>query len=104
MTPSSPRGSTRRAATANQSGILANNAQTGYTGLTGYGMTFGVNYRGIDNFNLTLGQGNDNLFVRKAKHTLTSQGEIQDNGFSYDVTMWYDNTDIYVAFHCYHAG
>jgi hypothetical protein len=49
-------------------------------------------------------KANENTFVRNAKQTLTTQSEVQDNDFSYDVTMYYDNTDIYVVFHCYHAG
>jgi hypothetical protein len=44
---------------------------------------------------------NDNYFVRSAKNTLTSQAEVRPNGFSYDITMWYDGDTIYVAFHCY---
>lgn len=49
-------------------------------------------------------QTNSNTFVTKAKQTLTSQSEVRPNGFCYDVTLWYDSTDIYVAFHCYAAG
>lgn len=44
---------------------------------------------------------NNNCFVQKAKHTLSSQADIRENGFSYEVTMWYDAADVYVAFHCY---
>ncbi|MBL8898370.1 MAG: hypothetical protein JNM84_12110 [Planctomycetes bacterium] len=44
---------------------------------------------------------NNNYFVQRAKNTLASQAEIRPNGFSYEITMWYDGNDIYVAFHCY---
>ncbi|MCK5229585.1 MAG: hypothetical protein KAR13_04925 [Desulfobulbaceae bacterium] len=32
---------------------------------------------------------------------LAVQKARQSNGFHYDVTMWYDVRDVYVAFHCY---
>jgi hypothetical protein len=48
-------------------------------------------------------RGNSNVFVQKAKQTLTSQGQVQSNGFCYDVTMWYAGNEVYVAFHCYHS-
>jgi hypothetical protein len=35
----------------------------GTAGVSGLGMTIGLNYTGIDAFNLTLGKGGDNLFV-----------------------------------------
>jgi hypothetical protein len=46
---------------------------------------------------------NDNIFVQTAKHTLASQAQVQPNGFCYEVTMWYADNEVYVAFHCYHA-
>ncbi len=45
-----------------------------------------------------------NCFVRGAKTTLTSQSERRRVGnvdYSYEITMWFDNETIYVAFHCY---
>lgn len=44
---------------------------------------------------------NNNCFVQKARNTLASQGMVRHNGFSYEITMWYDGNDVYVAFHCY---
>ena len=51
------------AAVAGQSGILT------ASGLTGFGMTIGLNYSGIENFNLTLGQGDDNLYIACNQHS-----------------------------------
>jgi hypothetical protein len=42
------------------------------------------------------------VFVPNAAQTLLTQGIIQPNGYSYEITMWYDTTDIYTAFHCYY--
>jgi hypothetical protein len=47
------------------------------------------------------GGGNATVFTVGQARTLTVQGVRQPNGFHYEVTMWYDVGDIYVAFHCY---
>lgn len=44
---------------------------------------------------------NNKVFVRGQASTLTIQGIVQNNGHCYEVTMWYDVNDVYVAFHCY---
>lgn len=41
------------------------------------------------------------VFPAGQAKALTVQGVRQTNGFNYEVTMWYDGDDIYVAFHCY---
>lgn len=33
--------------------------------------------------------------------SLAVQGIVQPNGFQYDVSMWYDGSDVYLAFHCF---
>ncbi|MBK9387890.1 MAG: hypothetical protein IPN34_23990 [Planctomycetes bacterium] len=45
---------------------------------------------------------NNTVFVRGKATTLTVQGKKQDDGYHYEITMWYDVGDIYLAFHCYH--
>ncbi len=44
---------------------------------------------------------NQNYWVRGKKQTLTWQAKVRPNGFSYEITLWYDDSDIYTAFHCY---
>ena len=44
---------------------------------------------------------NNTVFVRGEKTVLAVQGVAQPDGYGYDVSMWYDVHDIYVAFHCY---
>jgi hypothetical protein len=44
---------------------------------------------------------NNTVFVRGQATVLAVQGTEQDDGWYYDVTMWYDVHDVYVAFHCY---
>ncbi len=44
---------------------------------------------------------NNRVFARGEKHQLGVQKTQQDNGHCYEITMWYDVSDIYVAFHCY---
>ncbi|MGH7050823.1 MAG: hypothetical protein ACREE5_09285 [Acetobacteraceae bacterium] len=45
--------------------------------------------------------GNSNTFVHSSKQTLTSQSQRQPNDFYYEITMYYEGTEIYVVFHCY---
>ncbi len=45
---------------------------------------------------------NNAVFTVNVAHPLAVQGQIQPNGFSYDITMYYDVATIYVVFHCYH--
>jgi hypothetical protein len=46
--------------------------------------------------------GNATVFQPGQARTLTVQGIRQPDGYHYEVTMWYDVNDVYVAFHCYH--
>ncbi len=45
---------------------------------------------------------NNTVFVRGKATTLTVQGKKQSDGYHYEITMWYDVGDVYLAFHCYH--
>ena len=47
---------------------------------------------------------NSTVFVQGQPWTLVIQAVVQNNGHCYEVTMWYDVGDIYVAFHCYDPG
>ena len=49
-----------------------------------------------------LAASNAIVFQIGQAHQLTVQGVRQPNGFHYEITMWYDVGDVYVAFHCYH--
>jgi hypothetical protein len=42
------------------------------------------------------------VFVRNRAVQLAVQAQRQANGYSYEVTMWYDVAVVYVAFHCYY--
>ena len=42
------------------------------------------------------------VFQPNTAYLPSVQAVIQPNGFSYEITMWYDTADIYAAFHCYH--
>jgi hypothetical protein len=48
------------------------------------------------------GGANPTVFQPGRAYPLAVQGQQQPNGFHYEVTMWYDVADVYVAFHCYH--
>ena len=49
----------------------------------------------------TANNANNTVFVQGQAWTLAIQAVRQNNGHCYEVTMWYDVHDIYVAFHCY---
>ena len=49
----------------------------------------------------TANNANNSVFVQGQAWTLAIQADVQPNGHCYEVTMWYDVADIYVAFHCY---
>jgi hypothetical protein len=44
---------------------------------------------------------NNSYWVRGMKQTLTWQSKRRANGFSYEITLWYADTECYTAFHCY---
>ena len=44
---------------------------------------------------------NNTVFVRGEKNILSVQGRAQRDGYGYDVSFWYDGTEIHVTFHCY---
>ena len=46
--------------------------------------------------------GNATVFQPGQKYSVGAQRVPQANGFCYDITMWYDVGDVYLAFHCYH--
>jgi len=46
---------------------------------------------------------NQSYWVRGMKQTLTWQRKVRPNGFSYEITLWYNDDECYTAFHCYEA-
>jgi hypothetical protein len=49
-----------------------------------------------------LNAGKDStVFTSGKAYSIAVQGKKQGNGFCYEITMWYDVADVYVAFHCY---
>jgi len=44
---------------------------------------------------------NNTVFIQGQPWTLAIQAIVQNNGHCYEITMCYDVSDIYVAFHCY---
>ena len=44
---------------------------------------------------------NSQVFDSAGSETLTVQGEVQSDGWHYEMTMYYRGNDVHVAFHCY---
>jgi hypothetical protein len=61
-----------------------------------------TNPRSVTRAASALAASNATVFTVGQAHQLTVQGVRQPNGFHYEITMWYDVGDVYVAFHCYH--
>jgi hypothetical protein len=44
---------------------------------------------------------NNTVFVRGEKNVIAVQGVAQRDKYGYDVSFWYDGSEVYVTFHCY---